>query len=61
VRGFLSKVRAGTSSLFAHSITPVLAISGAGLFSFAIYTIYPAAGLAVGAVFLLFAAYDSST
>lgn len=56
MRAYLSKILFAISNLFPL----MLALAGASLFSFAISLIYLPAGLAVGALFLLYAAYDAS-
>ena len=56
MRAYLSK-----SFLVIVNLVPLLlALVGAALFSFAIAMVYLPAGLAVGALFLLYAAYDAS-
>lgn len=57
MRDYLSKLLLAISSF----IPLILGIAGAVLFSYAISMIYYPAGLAVGAAFLLYLAYDSST
>lgn len=56
MKGFRSNV----FNLFTRLLPVTLAIAGAGLLTYSIFLIYVPAGLAVGAVLLLAAAYDSS-
>lgn len=53
---FLSKARA----VIALVLTPVLAVSGAGLATYGIYLIYEPAAFIVGGLLLLAAAWDAS-
>lgn len=60
MKGFRSKLLFAITTAFIFSLTPVLAIAGAGLLSYGAYLAWHPAAFIVGGVLVLFAAYDST-